>query len=129
MRHIRLKLVRNLSSSFFLLKEARKILFFCSNFFFKMKILIRSHYSEFHGASFCQDSFLIIMHYIPEITGKVLKKYFLVAKTHYNGKIIFSLSLLLQVSKKISGHIQLGLLYRTAKTSSRKLCLKKIFKY
>lgn len=67
------------------------------------------------------------MHYIPEITGKVLKKYFLVAKKHYNGKIIFSLSLVLQVLKKISGHIQLDLLYRTAKTSSKKLCLKKIF--
>ena len=92
-----------------------------------MKILIRSHYSEFHGASFCQDSFLIIMHYIPEITGKVFQKYFLVAKKHYNGKIIFSLNLVLQVSKKISGHIQLGLLYGTAKTSSGKLCLKKNF--
>jgi len=94
-----------------------------------MKILSRSHYAEFHGASFCQNSFLIILHYIPQITGKVSKKYFLVAKTHYNGKIIFPLRLLLQVSKKISGHMQLGFLYRTVKTSSGKLCLKKNFKY
>jgi hypothetical protein len=94
-----------------------------------MKILSRSHYAEFHGASFCQNNFLIILHYILEITGKVSKKYFLVAKTHYNGKLIFSLRLLLQVSKKISEHMQLGFLYRTAKPTSGKLCLKKNLKY
>jgi len=54
-----------------------------------MKNLIRSPCAEFDGASFCKISFFSRMHYIPEIAGKVLKKYFLVAKMHYNGKKIF----------------------------------------
>src|ERR1700722_8600452 len=76
---------------------------FFSDFFFKMKILRRLQYAEFYSASFCQNSFFIIMHYMPEIAGKVLKKYFLVAKMHYNGKIFFSLRVHIQSSKKFQG--------------------------
>jgi hypothetical protein len=92
-----------------------------------MKILIRSQYAEFDGASFCQNSFFIIMHCIPEIAGKVLKKYFLVAKMHYNGKFFFFLIVLIQSSKKFQGIHNSGYSIELPKHHKYNFALKKNF--
>jgi hypothetical protein len=48
------------------------------------------------------------MHRIPEIAGKVLEKYFLGAKMHYNGKMFFALRAFIQSSKKFQGTYNSG---------------------
>jgi len=77
-----------------------KMLDFFRNSFPMMKNLFRLKYTEFQGASFYSSTFFLMMHYISEIAGKVLKNYFLTLKSYFNRKVSVSLRVLVQSSKK-----------------------------